>query len=205
MALRSELIEVELPDNAGKTVSFYTYDGFLEEDQRRTIRKERRSFEQLKVTGAALFGFVGYFVPIATRRPPVVSRCPSSVSRALPSPSAASSPESSAQSSAGTFAPSSAQADSPPFRETPSSAPRAFRCGRTFATLSTPTEPFSSWPTSATTSLSYSTPVCSFPFTQHSRSRGQNDPRQNHRIRSPKAPRTLGSQRSSLMNLRETE
>jgi len=28
MAQRSELIEVELPDNTGKTTTFYTYDGY---------------------------------------------------------------------------------------------------------------------------------------------------------------------------------
>ena len=78
MAQRSELIEVELPDNAGKTTTFYTYDGYLEENERRTIRQERRSFEQLKVTGAALFGFVGYFVPRPSLRQPVGSRFPSS-------------------------------------------------------------------------------------------------------------------------------
>jgi len=34
MSLRSELITVELPDNTGKVVPFYTYDGYLEEPQR---------------------------------------------------------------------------------------------------------------------------------------------------------------------------
>jgi ABC-type lipopolysaccharide export system ATPase subunit len=92
MAQRSELIEVELPDNAGKTTTFYTYDGYLEENERRTIRQERRNFEQLKVTGAALFGAIGYFVPLSALRPPADSRFPSSASADTQSPSEDSSP-----------------------------------------------------------------------------------------------------------------
>lgn len=62
MSLRSELISVQLPDNAGNTVPFYTYDGYLEEPERHRIRAERRSFEKLQVTGAAILGFVSFIV-----------------------------------------------------------------------------------------------------------------------------------------------
>lgn len=62
MSLRSELISVQLPDNAGSTVPFYTYDGYLEEPERHRIRAERRSFEKLQVTGAAILGFVSFIV-----------------------------------------------------------------------------------------------------------------------------------------------
>ena len=31
MTTSSQLLSVDLPDNNGKTVSFYTYDGYLEE------------------------------------------------------------------------------------------------------------------------------------------------------------------------------
>lgn len=44
MALRSQLLTVELPNAAGKVVPYFTYDGYLEEPARNTIRTERRSF-----------------------------------------------------------------------------------------------------------------------------------------------------------------
>jgi hypothetical protein len=62
-------LTVDLPNAAGKVVPFFTYDGYLEEPARQAIRTERRSFEKLKVTGAAIFGFLGYFVPIKKHRP----------------------------------------------------------------------------------------------------------------------------------------
>lgn len=62
MQLRSEILSVSLPNNEGKTVPFYTYDGYLEENDRHRIRSERRSFEQLVVTGSAILGFAGFFV-----------------------------------------------------------------------------------------------------------------------------------------------
>lgn len=62
MALRSELLTVELPDASGKTVPYYTYDGYLEETNRHKIRSERRNVEHLKVTGGAALGFIAFIV-----------------------------------------------------------------------------------------------------------------------------------------------
>ena len=39
MASPSQVISVELPDNSGKTASFYTYDGYLEEADRNRLRR----------------------------------------------------------------------------------------------------------------------------------------------------------------------
>jgi hypothetical protein len=62
MALRSELLTVELPDASGKTVSYYTYDGYLEEASRLKIRSERRKIEHMKVTAGAALGFIAFIV-----------------------------------------------------------------------------------------------------------------------------------------------
>ena len=131
MTYRSELIEVELPDNAGKTTSFYTYDGYLEEDQRKSIRRERKNFEKLKVTGAVIFGFVGYLVHLSTLRPLVVSLFPSSVSRASQSPSEVYFLVLWEESSAGISSLFSAQADFPPCKEKWCWPHRACLCGQT--------------------------------------------------------------------------
>jgi ABC-type lipopolysaccharide export system ATPase subunit len=70
MALRSQLLSLELPNETGKTVPFYTYDGYLEEHDRHHIRAEARNFEQLKVTGGAVFGLLAFAVPRLSNRPP---------------------------------------------------------------------------------------------------------------------------------------
>lgn len=62
MTLRSELLSIELPDASGKTVPYFTYDGYLEEADRHRIRTQARSSEQLKYTGGALFGFLAFVV-----------------------------------------------------------------------------------------------------------------------------------------------
>lgn len=62
MTLRSELLSLELSDASGKTVPFYTYDGYLEENDRHRIRAERRNFEQLQITGGAVFGLLAFVV-----------------------------------------------------------------------------------------------------------------------------------------------
>lgn len=68
MALRSELLTVELPDASGKTIPYYTYDGYLEENNRHKIRSERRNVEHLKVTGGAALGFIAFIVKIGSIR-----------------------------------------------------------------------------------------------------------------------------------------
>jgi len=62
MSLRSELLTVELPDASGKTVPYYTYDGYLEENDRQKIRAEARNLEHLQVTGGAILGLVAFVV-----------------------------------------------------------------------------------------------------------------------------------------------
>ena len=87
MAARSELLSIDLPNDQGKTVPFYTYDGYLEETDRTLIRNQKHSFDQLKVTGSAIFAFVGYIVLLSPCRPVVVSLSQSSASKAALSPS----------------------------------------------------------------------------------------------------------------------
>jgi hypothetical protein len=111
MALRSHLLSLELPDASGKTVTFYTYDGYLEEHDRHKIHAEKRSLEQLKVTGGAVFGLLAYVVSTLPSRPPAGSPCPSSPSGVAVSPSPDYSPESWGASSAMTSLPSTAAAD----------------------------------------------------------------------------------------------
>ena len=94
MSRRSELITVDLPDNDGKVTPYYTYDGYLEENDRTRISTESRSFEHLKVTGAAIFGFIGFIVPTTLSRPPAECPSPASLSKATPSVPLASSPAS---------------------------------------------------------------------------------------------------------------
>lgn len=152
MASKSDLISIELPDASGKTVPFYTYDGFLEENDRTRIRSERRSFEQLKVTGGAICGFVGYYVLPSPCRPPAASPSPSSTSRDARCQSPAFFPELLLDSSALSSSVSMAQADSLPSSATWSSLLREFLSGATFVRLLTPIVPSSSWQTNATTS-----------------------------------------------------
>ncbi len=80
MALRSHLLSVELPDASGKTIPYYTYDGYLEEADRHRIHAEKRSLEQLKVTGSAVAGFLAFVVRHNPNRPLADSPCPSSPS-----------------------------------------------------------------------------------------------------------------------------
>lgn len=176
MSLRSYLLTVELPDASGKTVPYYTYDGYLEEADRQKIHAEKRSLEHLKVTGSALTGFLAYVVRRIRNRPRADSPCPSSPSVESPFPSldwylALLEPSSDTKSSACTEA-----ADSIPSRERPSSLPSTCLCGRTSGTLSIPTVPTSSWLTTVTTSPSSSTPACSSFFTQDSRDRSKAHP-----------------------------
>jgi hypothetical protein len=86
MALRSELLSVELPDASGKTVPYYTYDGYLEENDRHRIRAESRNLEQLKVTGGAVIGLIAFVVCKTSIRPPGDYLSPSSPSEESASP-----------------------------------------------------------------------------------------------------------------------
>ena len=79
MTTSSQLLSVDLPDNNGKTVSFYTYDGYLEEAERTRIRRDFRSLEQLCVTGPAIFAFAAFVVKYYWLRLQEDSHFPSSV------------------------------------------------------------------------------------------------------------------------------
>lgn len=113
MSLRSELISVQLPDNAGNTVPFYTYDGYLEEPERHRIRAERRSFEQLQVTGAVILGFASFIVTNSSFRLLADYPSQSSLLKVCQCPLPDYFPEWSEASSAGTFLVSTDQPDSP--------------------------------------------------------------------------------------------
>jgi len=58
----SQLLTVELPDASGKTVPFYTYDGYLEENDRHKIHEVAHGIDKLKVTGGALIGLASFAV-----------------------------------------------------------------------------------------------------------------------------------------------
>ena len=62
MAQRSYLLTLDLPDPSGKTVPYYTYDGYLEEHDRHKIHAEKRTLEQLAVTGSAVVGLLAFVV-----------------------------------------------------------------------------------------------------------------------------------------------
>lgn len=58
----SQLLSVELPDASGKTVPFYTYEGYLEENDRHKIHTVVHGIDKLKVTGGALIGLASFAV-----------------------------------------------------------------------------------------------------------------------------------------------
>ena len=60
--MASGLISVDLPDNKGKVTPFYTYDGYLEENDRARIRSERNNLSSFCITGASILGWVGFIV-----------------------------------------------------------------------------------------------------------------------------------------------
>ena len=62
MSSPSQLITVDLPDNNGKTTTYHTYDGYLEEIDRTRIRSEFNSLDRLKISAAGIFGLAGYTV-----------------------------------------------------------------------------------------------------------------------------------------------
>ena len=62
MASPSQLISVELPDDHGKTTNFWTYDGYLEENDRSRIRREFRNLQQLRISASAVFALAGFAV-----------------------------------------------------------------------------------------------------------------------------------------------
>lgn len=74
MANPSQLISLELPDDAGKTTNFYTYDGYLEENDRSRIRREFKNLQQLRISAAAVFALAGFAVFMLSIRPLVVFR-----------------------------------------------------------------------------------------------------------------------------------
>lgn len=60
------MLSVELPDASGKTVTFYTYDGYLEENDRSKIHKETQKVNRTTVTGGAIFGLASFAVIVHT-------------------------------------------------------------------------------------------------------------------------------------------
>lgn len=177
MSLRSYLLTVELPDASGKTVPYYTYDGYLEEADRHKIHAEKRSLEHLKVTGSALTGFLAYVVRRIRNRPRADSPCPFFPSEESLFPSldwylalleASSDTKSSACMEA---------ADSILSRERPSFLPSTCLSGLTSVAQSIPTVLTSSWLTIVTTTPSSSTPACSPFLIQDTRERSETHPR----------------------------
>lgn len=176
MALRSHLLSVELPDASGKTVPFYTYDGYLEEADRHKLHREKRSFEQLKVTGGAITGFLAYVVSCPPRRSSAELPSPLSHSEAALFPSRDWFQECSEASSATIFSPSTAAAGWSRSGERLCCRPSTCHCGPTSGMPSTPTAPSSNWQMNATTSHSSSTQACSSTLTQDSRVSRQTHP-----------------------------
>ena len=62
MELRSQIIELNIPDDSGKPIRYYTYDGYLEHRDRVAIRKKRKDIEKDTFTSAFLIGWVAYYV-----------------------------------------------------------------------------------------------------------------------------------------------
>ena len=65
MSTRSRLITLDLNNDKGDIVPFYTYDGYLEEHDRKRIQQEKRNFELLRFTGAAIFGYAAFLVTLS--------------------------------------------------------------------------------------------------------------------------------------------
>ena len=65
MSTRSRLITLDLNNDKGDIVPFYTYDGYLEEHDRKRISQEKRNFELLRFTGAAIFGYAAFLVTLS--------------------------------------------------------------------------------------------------------------------------------------------
>jgi hypothetical protein len=85
MLLRSEVLSVQLPNDHGKVIDYFTYDGYLDHEDRLKIRQTRRNWEQNAVSGTFL-GLLTYFVQPFPYRPPANCICPPSHSGAIPSP-----------------------------------------------------------------------------------------------------------------------
>lgn len=61
MTLRSQLLTIQLPNDHGKLVNYFTYDGYLEEEDRHKIRQTRRDWERHAVSGTFV-GLLAYVV-----------------------------------------------------------------------------------------------------------------------------------------------
>jgi len=153
MALRSYLLTLDLPDASGKTVPYYTYDGYLEEHDRHKIHAEKRSLEQLAVTGSAVAGLLAFVVCSLPSRQLEDSLFPSSRSEASRSPSLGCFLEQWAPSSALRFSVCTAAAGSHPSRESLSLPQNTSLSGRTSEMRSIPIAPTSSSPMSVITNL----------------------------------------------------
>lgn len=86
MVLHSRQLSIELADSNGKIIPYYTYDGYLDEHDRHSLRHTERSLEQLKFTGAAAFGLLGFAVNQTLLSSPANSHSPYSASRESHSP-----------------------------------------------------------------------------------------------------------------------
>lgn len=146
MALRSCLLTLDLPDASGKTVPYYTYDGYLEEHDRHKIHAEKRSLEQLAVTGSAVVGLLAFVVCSLPSRQLEDLLFPSSRSGAWRSPSLDCFLGQWAPSSALRCSACTAAAGSHPSRESVSLRQNTFLSGRTSEMQSIPTALTSSLP-----------------------------------------------------------
>ena len=140
----SQLLSVELPDASGKTVPFYTYDGYLEENDRHKIHKEAHGVDKLKVTGGAIIGLASFAVKVQTFSLLEDCRFQSSVSEDSLSPSPDYSQVSSEESLAMTSLAFMEIPVSPRSNAKSSCLPSICLYGPTQDVQSTPTEPFSS-------------------------------------------------------------
>jgi hypothetical protein len=138
----SQLLTVELPDASGKTVPFYTYDGYLEENDRHKIHKETHGVDKLKVTGGAFIGLANFAVIVRTFSLQEDCRFQSLVSEDSLSPLPDYFQVSSEESLAMTSSPSMETHVSPLFNANSSCLPSIYPFGRTQDAQSTPTEPF---------------------------------------------------------------
>ena len=55
-------MSVKLPNERGELTTYFTYDGYLEEDARRNIHASRRHYERFVVSASYLAAFAGFVV-----------------------------------------------------------------------------------------------------------------------------------------------
>jgi len=160
MQYPSQLLTVNLPNAQGKLTKYYTYDGYLEENVRQSIRDKAHALEHLKWTGTSLFAYIGFIVNLVSLRS--VEDCPfphcQSAAIRFPWEDSCSQPLP-ASSDIGCSI-SISQPNWHPLPRKKSLPPTVYPSGLIWDAESTLTELSSSWPTKDTTNLLSSTLVC---------------------------------------------